>query len=163
MFSYQEGCGVPFTYRLDGPKATYVGVGDLHDEKYDYLIQSRTLFKIMETTKNSTEGSTYSGLPLDDKYCPLTIHVYPSQTMEDAYLTSDPLRFTILAAAIFVFTSLVFVAYDCIVARRQKIVMDRALASGAIVSSLFPEKVKSKCMQRGRRRSSKGSQPLPCG
>jgi class 3 adenylate cyclase len=44
---------------------------------------------------------------------------------------------------IFVFTSLVFVIYDRIVSRRQRIVMDRAMASGAIVSSLFPEKVRN--------------------
>lgn len=141
-FNYLNNCGVPFTYRLDGPKAVYLGPGDLHDDNYDYLGRSQTLFQIMESTKESDEGSTYSGIPLDNTYCPLTISVYPSKAMEDDHLTNDPIIFTILAGAIFLFTSLVFIAYDCISSRRQRIVKERALASGAIVQSLFPEKVR---------------------
>jgi class 3 adenylate cyclase len=53
----------------------------------------------------------------------------------------------------FVFTSLVFVSYDCIVARRQRIVMDRAMASGAIVSSLFPEKVRNQLYEENQEKA----------
>jgi len=49
-----------------------------------------------------------------------------------------------MSAAIFIFTSLVFLSYDWIVERRQKIVLDRAVQSGAIVSSLFPQAVAQK-------------------
>lgn len=135
------GKGQAFTYQLDGPKTTYLGVGDLHDPKYDDLGYSTTLSELTDTTK-SDRDSAYTGLPLSDEFCDKTLKVYPSQDMEDDYKTLKPVYFTIIAALIFVFTSVVFVTYDLLVARRQKIVMDRALASGAIVSSLFPEKVR---------------------
>jgi hypothetical protein len=45
--------GQTFTYRLDGPYATYMGRGDLHDTKYNYM-GVRTdwqlfIFKLMMT------------------------------------------------------------------------------------------------------------------
>ena len=55
---------------------------------------------------------------------------------------NDTFVFTVAAALIFIFTSFVFLAYDCLVAYRQKIVMQRAEASSAIVSSLFPKNVR---------------------
>ncbi|CAB9507281.1 Guanylate cyclase [Seminavis robusta] len=135
-------CGGTFSYRLDGNKGIYLGGGDLHDPQYNYLGTSKTLYDIMDGTRQSAEGSSYSGLPVSKTYCVMTLGVYPSQDFEDDYVTSGPVIFTTLAAFIFIFTSLVFIIYDCTVARRQRIVMQRALASGANVSSLFPEKVK---------------------
>jgi class 3 adenylate cyclase len=134
------GKGQAFTYQLDGPQTTFLGVGDLHDPKYDYIGYSATLAELTDTS-NSDRESAYTGLPLAD-FCPKTLKVYPSQDMEDGYKTSNPVIFTVIAALIFLFTSVVFVTYDLLVARRQKIVNDRALASGAIVSSLFPEQVR---------------------
>ncbi|CAB9526247.1 Receptor-type guanylate cyclase gcy [Seminavis robusta] len=139
---FSSSCAGIFTYRLDGNKATYLGGGDLHDPKYDYMGTTKTLYDIMDGTSQSAEGSSYSGLPVTKTYCVMTLSVYPSQDFEDDYITSEPVIFTALAACIFIFTSLIFIIYDCTVARRQRIVMQRALASGAIVSSLFPEKVK---------------------
>jgi hypothetical protein len=46
--------------------------------------------------------------------------------------------------AIFVFTSLIFIAYDCLVERRQKLVLTTAIKSDAIVDSLFPSNVKER-------------------
>ena len=88
------------------------------------------------------DDSHYTGLPYDDDFCTKTIKLYPSRKMEDEYRTNDPLVTTLVAASIFAFCLLVFVIYDAMVARRQKIVLGRALASGAIVNSLFPAKVR---------------------
>jgi class 3 adenylate cyclase len=52
-----------------------------------------------------------------------------------------------VVAMVFLFTSVIFVTYDLCVGRRQRIVMDRALASGAIVNSLFPEQVRKQLYQ----------------
>jgi hypothetical protein len=43
--------------------------------------------------------------------------------MEDDYITSHPITFTVAAVLIFVFTSVVFLFYDLLVERRQKKVM----------------------------------------
>jgi len=62
-FKYLDDCGFPFTYRLDGPKAVYEGIGVLHDDKNDYLVQNRTLFQIIETTKDPMKAIDESHLP----------------------------------------------------------------------------------------------------
>jgi hypothetical protein len=48
----------------------------------------------------------------------------------------------VVVLSVCAFMSLVFVLYDCLVARRQRIVMKRALASGAIMTSRFPSQVR---------------------
>jgi hypothetical protein len=50
----------------------------------------------------------------------MTLHVCPSEVMEDEYLTSDLVVFTVVAALIFVVTSLVFFLYDCLVRNRHR-------------------------------------------
>jgi class 3 adenylate cyclase len=67
------------------------------------------------------------------------------------------LIFTFAAALIFVFTSIVFVTYDLLVARRQRIVLNRAMASGAIVSSLFPQKVREQLYQDAKKETQEKS------
>ncbi|CAJ1945036.1 unnamed protein product [Cylindrotheca closterium] len=158
---FSDTCGPSFTYQLDGPEPIYLGAGDLHDSSYDYMGMTLSLNDIMDASQNqTTEGgrkrsSQYTGLPLSETFCPRSIHIYPSKTMEDNHVTSSPLIFTIAAAAIFVFTSSVFLLYDCVVSRRQRIVMQRALASGAIVSSLFPEKVKQQLYEEQKQEQKK--------
>ena len=139
---FTDTCGPPFTYQLNGPEAIYLGPGDLHDAAYDSLGQHYSIGEIMDFTQDSAEGSSYTGLPVSETFCPRTVHIYPSDVFYDSYVTNNPAVFTTLAAVIFLFTSVVFVMYDCIVERRQRIVKKQALASGAIVSSLFPEQVR---------------------
>ena len=137
---FEASCGDLFTYQLDGPETTYLGAGDQHDSKYDHLEISARFVDIMDTVK-SERGSSYTGLPLNGDYCSRTVRIFPSQITEDQHTTKKPIVLSITSALIFVFTSLIFVMYDCLVARRQRIVHNRAKASTAIVSSLFPEKV----------------------
>jgi hypothetical protein len=91
----------------------------------------------------SSRDSDYSGAPLD-RYCPFTLHIYPSDAMEDVYSTQNPMIFTIAAVMIFVFTSILFISYDKMVERRQTLVMNTAVRTSAIVDSLYPEAVRDK-------------------
>jgi class 3 adenylate cyclase len=52
-------------------------------------------------------------------------------------------------AMVFIFTSVVFFIYNVLVERRQKVVMNRAVKSTAVVSSLFPENVKEQLINEG--------------
>jgi class 3 adenylate cyclase len=143
---FENTCEQVFTYRIDGEKAIYVGQGDQHDSRYDYLGISST-FSELKNNSDSSRGSAYTGLPLSLDYCLMTLRVYPSKVMEDEYLTSDPAVFTVAAVLIFVFTSLVFFLYDWLVERRQKKVMSTAIQSSEIVSSLFPSQVRDRLFQ----------------
>lgn len=125
-----NSCGQVYTYEIDGSTSRFVGVGDLHDSKYDHLTVSPGHYSSWSSkTGNSSHGCAYS------------VTIYPSRELEDSYLTRLPLTRALTLAAVLVFTSLMFILYDRVVQRRQKIVMKAALRSGAIVSSLFPEEV----------------------
>jgi len=105
-------------------------------------MERSTLFGqyLMEPITNPT----YTGRPLDASFCPYTFRVYPTQQMKGHYVTNRPAIYTASACIIMLLTSLIFVSYDCLVARRQRIVTASARRSDAIVSSLFPAPVKEK-------------------
>lgn len=132
--------GETITYRLDGKTATYVGVGDLHDPKYDNFVVNRDISDYI-TERASIETSSYTTVALDGGYTSYQIHVYPSEDMEATYVTNDPIIYAVVVAAIFVFSSIVFFLYDRLQEHRQEKVMTKAVQSTAVVTSLFPEAV----------------------
>jgi hypothetical protein len=134
-------CSPSFTYRINGPTTTYRGSGDLHEPAYSHMGTSANLFNLPGS------GRSYSGLPISQDYCPYTLTVYPSAVMQGHYTTQTPMLFTIAAVMIFLFTSAVFVLYDIMVERRQKLVLSTAAKSSAIVSSLFPSNVRAELMK----------------
>ena len=135
-----------FTYRVDGPMVTYLGLGDLHDNKYDSMVVSQDVTKQIQSIA-SPENQPYDAPGLDDEFNRYFIDVYPSQDTEDEYVTSKPGIFAVVVASIFLFTSLVFIAYDILVARRQKIVMETAVQTGAVISSLYPKQVRDRLFE----------------
>jgi hypothetical protein len=104
---------------------------------------------INELSAFNTEELLYSGLPLSDGLCMYTVSTYPSVTMEEQSRSSDPIVFALIAVLIFAFTSVVFIAYDKLVAIRQYKVMKTAVRSAAIVSSLFPSNVRERLYNNG--------------
>ena len=58
------------------------------------------------------------------------------------------------AAGIFVFTAIVFVCYDLVSNRRQRLIKNRAVASANIVSSLFPKQVRTQLYEDNEARDS---------
>jgi hypothetical protein len=111
---FQNTCNQTFTYQINGPNVEYVGVGDLHNSKYDYLKQESRLNDLKEF---ATGNRQYTGLPLSETSCPYTVSIYPSLDFESRYTSSDPMVYTLMAISIFFFTSLVFFFYDLIVER----------------------------------------------
>ena len=81
--------------------------------------------------------------------CLYSIRVYPSSIFQDKYHTDEPWIYATVLGALFLFTSCVFVFYDCMVQRRQNIVMKSAIQSGTLVSSLFPEEVRNQLYKEG--------------
>lgn len=94
--------------------------------------------------------------PLDAQ-CFYNVYVYPSSEMEDDYVTNNPLIFAITLLGTFLFTSLIFLTYDRLVARRHHVVETQAVKSTAVVSSLFPEKVRDRLYEKGSTGPSAGT------
>jgi hypothetical protein len=136
-------CNQTFSFLVAGDHVTFLGPEDAHDPKYDSLGIKRA-FAASVNTRAAPNNRAYTTVGLDDSFCKYAISVYPTQDLEDAFVNKQPSIVTAIAASIFMFTSLVFVVYDLLVAKRQKIVLTKALQSGAIVNALFPENVQSR-------------------
>jgi hypothetical protein len=147
---FSNPCSPAFTYRIDGPTATYRGAGDLHETAYSSLGASAMLLDLRDHAIGS--GRAYTGIPISQDHCPFTLTVYPSAALHDYYATNTPMLFTIAALIIFLFTSAVFVLYDIMVERRQKLVLSTAAKTSAIVSSLFPSNVRAELMREQEER-----------
>jgi hypothetical protein len=74
---------MPFTYRMDGPNATYLGVGDLHDRKYSHYqrTSTSTISDLVSHHHDHVDGKSYTALPLNPDHCKFSFHVYPSRDM----------------------------------------------------------------------------------
>jgi len=129
-----------FIYLPDGPRTTFLGRGDLHDHRFNALEQSSVLTALDSFT---VKAGQYTGVPLDDEFCPTTIRIYPSIVLYDIHHSTNPATFTAIMVSIFAFTSAVFVMYDCCVERRQQVVMHTVVTSAANVC-LLEEKVRER-------------------
>jgi len=138
---FENPCNPTFTYQINGPTVAFLGRGDYHNSNFDY---HRITSSFLNLQSFAVGDSSYSGPPLDENFCPFLLNIYPSDDMYADNTSNDPIIFTIAAVMIFVFTSAVFLLYDCTVERRQRLVLDSAERSGAIVSSLFPSEVKER-------------------
>jgi Adenylate and Guanylate cyclase catalytic domain len=117
-----------------------LGKGDHHDPKYNGRVISRQLHESMDIYR-------YSGATLDSEHCPYTINLYPSDEYENYYVTNNAGIFSMSVVLIFAFVSLVFFVYDANVERRQKLVVNTAEKTSAIVTSLFPSAVRHQMLQ----------------
>lgn len=153
---FTNPCNPTFTYQINGPDVEFLGAGDSHEERYDEMEVSSLM---TELGLFAIEDSFYSGLPINENFCPFTIHVYPSDDMKDSFTTKTPLVFGLVTALVFIVTTLTFVLYDIFVERRQKVVLTSAIKTSAIVSSLFPENVRDQLMTSQSEQALDASQP----
>jgi Adenylate and Guanylate cyclase catalytic domain len=139
----QNPCQGSFSYLVTAGNVEYLGQGDFHDEKFNYL-------KCESSFSNLThidDGSEF-GLRFQTDYCPVSIRFYPSQAYLDEVRTTRPITVTCIVSFVFIFMALMFLLYDRLVERRQNLVLNQAVQSSAIVSSLFPQNVADRLMQQ---------------
>ena len=161
-------CGQELTFELNGPDVVFVGPGDLHDAKYNDLGESYFLNGTLALTLSpSFPVKNVPEVQLVNDYCPYSLHVYPTQRLQEAYVSDTPILLSVCVGAVFLVTVLVFVIYDGLVERRQRLVMKFALESHAIVSSFFPATVRARLfgatglgMLTGRRKSQINQNPM---
>lgn len=96
-------------------------------------------------TRGDDRSALHSELELSSASCNYTISFYPP-----VQPSSNHKAFwrALLTAFVFALVGTVFALYDVLVARRQKVVLEHAIQSRAIVSSLFPEQVHDRLFRR---------------
>eukprot|EP00980_Cylindrotheca_fusiformis_P023089 scaffold10105_cov129-Cylindrotheca_fusiformis.AAC.2 len=126
------------TYQIDGSNAIVLGEEDLHDPKYDSLEVTETFIDL---------GIDQSKVP--DGLCVpnLSLHVYPSETLEKKFENHNRVIYTSVVVVIFSFTVLVFLLYDYVVGRLQRKVMDRINKQDMIVANVFPSAIRHRLYQ----------------
>jgi hypothetical protein len=110
-----------------------VGNGDFHESTFAKLGKSTWL-----------AGDDHQFSRFDQDFCQYKLLVYPSKAMLQDFLSNRPLWYTAVVALLFFAICVLFYVYDVLVERRQKTVMEHAVQSNAIVSSLFPEQVRDR-------------------
>ena len=71
-------------------------------------------------------------------------------------MTSAPILYSCCVAAVFLFTTLMFVLYHCLVERRNTVVMKTANDTNAIVMNIFPKGFRDRVLQQASSRALKG-------
>jgi hypothetical protein len=136
----KNSCGEAFSYEIDGPEATFMGVGDWHDATFDHLevqAQFAAFFQGERVTREEHNAAQNSVQAV----CEFSLHVYPTLIMSREHESTTPVTFTLAVVGIFAFTSLVFLLYDVLVQKRQFRVAQAATRTTALVTSLFPQEV----------------------
>mmetsp|Transcript_21372 Transcript_21372/g.50809 ORF Transcript_21372/g.50809 Transcript_21372/m.50809 type:complete len:1202 (-) Transcript_21372:132-3737(-) len=136
----ENSCDGQYSYEVSGEGVKYLGPGNQADPKFDEMGVGTSL-----DTSFVAEATTIA-LTLNQDLCEYFISVFPSSEMDDEYNTAFPIIITVVIGTIFVFTAAFFLLYDRMVERRQKIVLDTAQRSTAIVSSIFPKQVVGRLM-----------------
>jgi class 3 adenylate cyclase len=132
--------GQELAYKIVGAKVEFLPNGGQHLAKYNHL--SAPNGSMTSSYQASMEKRSLTSVNLDTEHCSYSLRVYPTLEMEKHFVTNIARASAIVLLCVFLFTSLVFILYTVAVARRQRVVMDRAVASSTIVSSLFPSQVR---------------------
>lgn len=124
-----SSCGEVYSYEINGEKATFVGQGDYHENKYDEYAK--------EIYIHHEPGD-------HDHGCEYHFKIYPSSALNEEYESYVPAIFATLVATAFVFMGGTFLMYDRFVVRKNNKIIDMAVKSNAIVSSMFPSHVRAR-------------------
>jgi hypothetical protein len=93
----RDACGDAITYEINGPKATYLGAGDLHDSKFDKYERSAP----MEFYDSTFEGR-----------CAHDLYIYPSIKFKETHMSNYPAVYTSVVALAFFATAMLIFIYD---------------------------------------------------
>ena len=148
----ENSCGQIHTYHVKDGIASYLGSGDQHERPFNYLAQSASVAKALEhldqvsashESNMATTSEEKTDAPGEDEegdgmHCVYQVTIYPTEEYEDTFHTGIAYVYMLTVIALAVTSIVLFIIYTILVDRRQKLVLDRAARSNAIIKSLFP-------------------------
>ena len=123
----QTSCGdTAFSYRVEGSRAAFLGMTDLHDSKFDRWAV-RTLFPDFQQDNFIAQSIT--------NYCEYSLTTYPTEEFHAEYQKDNGAYINMAAVlSVFLLTSALFLIYDLMVQRLKRKVVRQAQRSNAIVN-----------------------------
>lgn len=150
----ENTCGQNYTFEVGTNEAMTKFLGEGSNQFKGKLGLS------METTFD--DFADILGVDVDDQdVCFYRILVSPTEDFESVFLTNLPLMSGIALGAIFVFTAAVFVVYDHVIQARQKMVIQSATRSTAIIKSLFPAGIRNRLLDEATKNTQRFEGMLP--
>ena len=163
-------CNLPHTYEVRGRIASYVGTGDLHDDRYDAMKLGTTIngFRDYWLDNVGSDVADVNTFPNRAKafeklsnetflkeqgVCLYYLSIYPTVKYEDNTKTFIPITYAFVVIVVFVCLIVLFLLYDILVERRQRQVVVSAAKSDAMINSLFPAVIRDRLFQSSRRSS----------
>ena len=137
----ENSSGQSHTYEIRGHSSLYLGGGDLHDSKYDYMGRSIDLVSYLRES-GGPESRSFTAAGVNGDFLNYTLRVYPSYDFREIFVTDEAAWESAGVAMVFAVAIFIFLVYDCCVQRRQRIVLERAVRATAVVSSLYPENIR---------------------
>lgn len=134
----ENSCGFVSTILLNQTHATYLGAEDLHERQYGDMEISDSFdsfYHPISPDLDLTGDQTLGGSICSNGF---TVRLFPSESLEQIYMTERPLYYTAFVIASFVITCICFFIFDWSVRTRQRAVMKRVNMQDKIVSNLFP-------------------------
>lgn len=122
-----------FSFLLEGPESIYLGPEAYHDDKYD-----NTKYEYQFAREAQYDGENVNS---QSGYCHYNMTVYPTAVFEQTFYTNMPAVYCGLVVIVFFVTTLIFMAYDYMVHRRQEKLLFTAQRTKTIVASLFPKEI----------------------
>jgi len=123
-----------FTYEINGRSASFLGNGDLHDEKFDDFKYTVDLAKFFHDRED----------PIDENDCFYSFDLYPSTITEADYMSDLPTIVSALAALTVGVMIMIFLMYEWFVQNKNRKVTLAAAKASKIVSSLFPDTIRDR-------------------
>ena len=159
----QNSCDQQRTFELRNGNATYIGEGDLHDERYTHMkvgtnvmsfrqywndnVRAETPVKIFPDQEAAIRVASNETRLRELGICVYYLEIYPTGDYEQQYKTFAPQTYVLVVVAVFGCVGLLFLTYDILVERRQNHVMASAAKSNALIKSLFPAVVRDRLFQ----------------
>ena len=136
---------------VSGPNATFLDSKDLHDSRFDNMVKTSTFANFL-SQEILLEYQTYFGIGpvksgVGSPKCAIVVNMYPTSRYRDSFRTTWPIIFPVVCAVLFLLNMILFLIYDTLVERRQKLVEKNAQNSSAIVNSLFPADFRDRLMR----------------
>jgi class 3 adenylate cyclase len=141
--------GQSFTYQItDTHFASFLGVGDLHDPNFDSMVMNEQAFGSLKHSILKAAPDSNSITEDPKAAIVYNLRIYPSVAFKSQFITNKPWIYTSAVAITFIFTTTVCIAYDFLVRRRQQKVMLSVEQSNALLTSLFPDFIKTRLTAR---------------
>lgn len=136
----QNACGGAFTYNVTGLKATFAGKGALYQKDVDGYTPMNSSYAGFAAV-----FAAHGGAPIaSESACFYKLNVYATKDFKKSYLGTSPQIYKGIVLVVFLAMVVMFIAYDCLIEKRQKNVVQAAERSDKIVRSLFPEAIRDR-------------------